>query len=142
MLQMFNQNISRVTVILSLITVVLLLISIVLINNTIRLSVYSKRFIINTMKLVGAKAGFIRRPFICRSVLNGVIAALIALVLLAGTTYYLQSEIGATFDMYRLSIILPVVAVVFVFSILITYLATFFSVSRYIRMKTDHLYFI
>ena len=142
MLQMFNQNVNRVTVVLGLITIVLLLISIVLINNTIRLSIYSKRFIINTMKLVGAKAGFIRRPFIRRSLFNGIIAALLAILMLAGTAYYLQSELGADFDIYRPAIILPVVAVVFLFSLLITYLATFFSVNRYIRMKTDQLYFI
>jgi cell division transport system permease protein len=106
MIQMLNENVSRVSIILSSIAIILLFISIVLINNTIRISVYSKRFIINTMKLVGARALFIRKPFLQRSLINSIVAALIALVLLGVAVWYVQSEIGDAMNLYQWHIIL------------------------------------
>ncbi|HPW89795.1 MAG TPA: permease-like cell division protein FtsX [Paludibacteraceae bacterium] len=142
MIQMLNENVSRVSIVLSSIAIILLFISIVLINNTIRISVYSKRFIINTMKLVGARALFIRRPFLRRSLINSIIAALVALVLLGGAVWYVQSEIGDAMNLYQWHIILPVSVVVITFSFCITMLSTLFGVNRYLRMKTDDLYYI
>ena len=142
MIQMLNENVSKVSIILSSIAIILLFISIVLINNTIRISVYSKRFIINTMKLVGARALFIRRPFLRRSFVNSIVAAFIALALLGGAVYYIQSEVGSSMSLYQWHIILPVCAVVFSFSFLIMMLSTFFGVNRYLHMKTDDLYYI
>lgn len=142
MIQMLNENVSKVSIILSSIAIILLFISIVLINNTIRISVYSKRFIINTMKLVGARALFIRRPFLRRSFINSIVSACIALVFLGGAVYYVQSEVGDAMSLYQWSIILPVCAVVFSFSFLIMMLSTFFGVNRYLHMKTDDLYYI
>ncbi len=142
MIQMLNENVSRVSIILSSIAIILLFISIVLINNTIRISVYSKRFIINTMKLVGARALFIRKPFLQRSLINSIVAALIALVLLGVAVWYVQSEIGDAMNLYQWHIILPVSAVVIAFSFCITMLSTFFGVNRYLHMKTDDLYYI
>ena len=85
-----NRNINSVSLILIIITCALLFISFALINNTVRLTVYSRRFIIHTMKLVGATGSFIRRPFINANVVSGIISALIASAILAGTLYYLQ----------------------------------------------------
>lgn len=142
MIQMLNENVSKASLILSSIAVILLFISIVLINNTIRLSVYSKRFIINTMKLVGARALFIRRPFLRRSFVSSIVAAFIALALLGGAVYYVQSEIGDAMSLYHWHIILPVCAVVISFSFLIMVVSTFLGVNRYLKMKTDDLYYI
>jgi cell division transport system permease protein len=84
MVSLVNENVRKVSLVLLGLAVVLLIVSIALINNTVRLSVYSNRFLINTMKLVGATHSFIRKPYIVKGMLNGLIAALIALVLLTG----------------------------------------------------------
>jgi cell division transport system permease protein len=137
-----NTNIQKTSFILFGVALILLFVSIVLLNNTIRISIYSKRFVINTMKLVGARAWFIRRPFILRSLLNGLIAALLALVLLAGALYYLQYEIGATFNLYRADVIVIVSGLVIAFALLITFFASLFAVNRYIRMQSDSYYLV
>lgn len=142
MITMLNQNVHKVSIILSAIAIVLLFISIVLINNTVRISVYSKRFLINTMKLVGAKPSFIRRPFLKRSITNSILSAIIALLMLGGAIFYVQNEIGDLMNLYQWQIVVPVCVVVLGFSFLIMVFATLFGVNRYLRMKTDDLYYI
>ena len=142
MISMLNNNINKLSLILSIIALVMLFISIVLINNTIRLSIYSKRFIINTMQLVGAKNSFIRRPFIKRSFINSFIATFLALLMLSGSIYFVQTQIGASINLYHLEIIIPTVIVIFITSIIINYIATMAAVNRYLRMRTEQLYFI
>ena len=142
MISMLNNNIYKLSLILSIIALVMLFISIVLINNTIRLSIYSKRFIINTMQLVGAKNSFIRRPFMRRSIVNSLIASILALALLVGSVYLLQTQIGVSIDFYHIEIIIPIVATIFIVSLLINYIATIAAVNRYLRMRTEQLYFI
>ncbi len=142
MIDLLNNNINKLSLILSLIALVLLFISIVLINNTIRLSIYSKRFIINTMQLVGAKNSFIRRPFVRRSIVNSLIATFLALLMLGGSIYLVQIQIGTAVNLYQLEVILPVVIITFVVSLIINYVATIAAVNRYLRMRTEQLYFI
>ncbi len=142
MIQLLNQNVNRVSIILGIIALVLLFISIVLINNTIRIAIYSKRFIINTMKLVGAHHGFIRRPFMRRACWNSIVAAVFALVMLGGTLYYVQTKVGDMFNLYQWQIVVPVVGVVFAFSFIIIMFSTLFAVNRYLRMKTDDLFYV
>lgn len=137
-----NNNIQKTSFILLGAAIILLFVSIVLLNNTIRISIYSKRFLINTMKLVGAKAWFIRRPFIWKSLLNGLTAAVLALAMLAGAVYYIQYEIGAAFNLYRPEILVIVGGLVIVFALFITFFASLFAVNRYIRMQTDSYYFV
>lgn len=141
-LQLLTRNINRLSVIFSLIGLVLLFISIVLINNTIRLSIYSKRFIINTMQLVGAKNSFIRRPFARRSLVNALISTVIASVLLVGLVYFVQSQIGQTFSLLQLEILVPSIVLIAVISLIINYLATVLAVNRYLRMRSSRLYFV
>ena len=142
MIELLNNNINKLSLILSLIALVMLFISIVLINNTIRLSIYSKRFIINTMQLVGAKNSFIRRPFVRRSIINSFIATFLALLMLGGAIYLVQIQIGTVVNLYHLEIIIPIVIVVFFISLIINYIATVAAVNRYLRMRTEQLYFI
>ncbi|MBQ8721638.1 MAG: permease-like cell division protein FtsX [Paludibacteraceae bacterium] len=142
MIELLNNNINKLSLILSLIALVMLFISIVLINNTIRLSIYSKRFIINTMQLVGAKNSFIRRPFVRRSIINSFIATFLALLMLGGSIYLVQTQIGVAINLYQLEIITPVVVVIFFVSLIINYIATVAAVNRYLRMRTEQLYFI
>lgn len=141
MISDFNNNIRKLSLLLLLISSILLLITVVLINNTIRISIYSKRFVINTMKLVGAKAWFIRRPFLWRFVKNGLIASFLACVGLFGVGYYLQS-IDMSLPLYDYRFYLPIVAVVFAVGFLVSFFAALFGINRYIRMKSDDLYFI
>jgi cell division transport system permease protein len=140
--QLLNKNVRRISLIFGGITLILLFISIALINNTIRITVYSDRFLINTMKLVGAKAWFIRKPFIKKNLTDGFWAALLAIIMLAGAVYYVQSEIGATLNLYQTHIWLPVVIIVFVMSFFIIFFAALFGVNRFLRLKTDDLYYI
>ncbi|MFI3296202.1 MAG: permease-like cell division protein FtsX [bacterium] len=142
MIQLLNQNINKISILFSAIILVLLFISIVLINNTIKLSIYSKRFIINTMQLVGAKNSFIRVPFVKRSMINSLIASIIALAMLGGVIYYMQTEIGETINLYSIEILAPIVVIVFALGFIINYLATVAAVNRYLRLKTDQLYYI
>ena len=94
LLHLVHENVRKISLIILGFSVLLLLIALVLINNTIRLSVYSKRFIIDTMQLVGATDGFIRKPFLLKSMLNGIYAAFIAAILLILVVYYAQKQIG------------------------------------------------
>ncbi|VBB45126.1 Cell division protein FtsX [uncultured Paludibacter sp.] len=139
---MVNDNIQKVTFILLGLAAILLLISFVLINNTVRLSIYSNRFLINTMKLVGADRWFIRRPYIGRSVINGIIAAAIALILLAGLIYYLQYNYGLQWSIISLQTGLITAGVVVAAGVLLTAVSSFFAVNRYLRMRTDDMYFV
>ena len=142
MIELLNNNINKLSLILSLIALVMLFISIVLINKTIRLSIYSKRFIINTMQLVGAKNSFIRRPFLNRSLINSFIATLLSLLLLGGSIYLVQIQIGTAVNLYHAEIVVPVVVIIFFISIIINCVATVAAVNRYLRMRTEQLYFI
>ena len=117
-----------------------MLIAIALINNTIRLAIYSKRFIIRTMQLVGATAGYIRRPFLFRSILQGVIGALMAMVVLTGVVYLIQNEMSGIIRLTDLSVLLILFTLIILLGIIINWLSTFAAVSKYLRIKTDKLY--
>ena len=141
MANLVNDNVRRISAVLLGVAIVLLFISIALINNTIRLATYSNRFIINTMKLVGATPWFIRKPYIRRSIRNGVIAALLAIGYLAAMFYYAQHRWG--FDLS----IPPhtwgaVCAVIMLTGMAITGASAYLSVGRYVKMSTNDLYFV
>lgn len=145
MVDLLNSNIKRLLILFSAIVIVLLFISMVLINNTIRLTIYSKRFLINTMRLVGAKNSFIRAPFLRRSMLNAAIGAIIGFVLLVGAIYLMQVQINGYSnleELYNPLLVLPVAGVMIVVSIVINFFATISAVNRYLRMSTDKLYFV
>ena len=142
MISMVNENIKKISIILLGIAAILMLISFALINNTVRLSIYSNRFLINTMKLVGATHWFIRKPYVRRSVLNGIIAAIIALGLLTGLVFYFQNEFGLQSQMITRDTELIVAAVVIVLGILLTAISSYFAVGRYLRMRSDDMYYI
>lgn len=145
LVDLLNNNIHRLLILFSAIVIVLLFISMVLINNTIRLTIYSKRFLINTMRLVGAKNSFIRAPFLHRSMLNAAIGALLGFILLVGAIYLMQVQINGYSnlqELYNPMLTLPVAGVMIVVSIVINFFATVSAVNRYLRMSTDRLYFV
>lgn len=141
-IRLVNDNLTKTGYFLLGIAAILIFISIVLLNNTIRLSIYSKRFVINAMRLVGARAWFIRRAFVWRYLWNGLIAAFIALILLGVAVYYVQIALGTNFNLYHLRIVLMVSGVVILFGLIISFFAALFAVNRYIRMKTNDMYFV
>lgn len=135
-----NENIRRVTAILLVIAVLLVVISLSLIHNTVRLSVYSQRFTIRTMKLVGAPWSFIRRPFLWRAVGTGVLAALLAdAVLLAAIRWAVvhDPEVANFVTWESLAIAGGCVLIV---GLLITVICTFFSVTHYLKARESSLY--
>lgn len=135
-----NRNISNVALVLFVIAVLLMLISFVLINNTVRLTVYSRRFLIHTMKLVGAKPGFIRRPFVVSNMLNGLIAAFVSMLFLGGVYLFLQNIDEALVVSFSALEIVAVFAGLIVLGVLICGLAAFLAADKYIRLSYDDLF--
>lgn len=139
-MKVLDKNLSEVSLMLSGIAVILLLIALVLISNTIQLQVYSKRFIINTMRLVGATPWVIKWPFVRRNLRMGVEAALVALILLSMTYYYCQVRLGVMLFPLTWQNMAFVVVLMLAIGLLITFLASVAATNRYIRMKTSKMY--
>lgn len=137
-----NDNIRNISIVLLCLALVLTFISFALINNTIRLAIYSKRFLIHTMKLVGASWGFIRKPFLMRNIWSGVIAAVIADGILMTAAYMLVSYEKDLIEIITPEIMLIVAASVLLFGVIITFLCAYFSINKYLRMKASSLYYI
>lgn len=135
-----NRNISKISIVLIAIAALLTFISFALINNTIRLAIYSKRFLINTMKLVGASWSFIRYPFIKKHVISGIIAAVVADLLLLGGAYTLVRYEPQLAEVMTWEVMGIVVASVMVFGILITFLCSYFSINGFLKMSSSELY--
>ena len=142
LIQLVNDNIRRISLMLLGLAVVLMLISFALISNTIRLGAYSKRFIIHTMKLVGATPAFIRKPFIISNIINGIIGAFIAMALLSGCVYYLLTEFDNLYTLIDISSLFWVFVIVLLLGVVLTAISAWFAVNRYIRMDRDNLYYV
>ena len=142
MMEMVHNNMQRIGLILLVLAAMLMAISFVLIGNTIRLLIYSKRFLIHTMKLVGATPGFIRRPFVYYNMVSGVIASLLAIGMLSGFLYYLQSELTGFIQILDMKTLLVVFVLVLILGILLSAVATIIAVNKYLRMNIDRLYYI
>jgi cell division transport system permease protein len=140
LVELVNQNIRRISLVLLAFTAVLLLISIALINNTIRLSVYSKRFIIRSMQLVGATQRFIRKPFLLKSLWHGLLSAFIAIVLLGVVLYFSRQALPELVDMQDIDMFLSLFGIVTLLGLFITGLSTLFAVRKFLRISQDRLY--
>jgi cell division transport system permease protein len=141
LVELINRNIQRISMVLLAFSLLLLVIAVALINNTIRLSVYSKRFIIRTMKLVGATQGFIGRPFIWKGIIQGFYSALTAIILLGLILYFSQKEIPEMVNLYDIRMYLILFGFVLLVGIFFSSLSTYFAVRKYIRMGEDQLYY-
>jgi len=140
LVDLVNENLRTIGLVVLVFSIILSLIAIALINNTIRLSLYSKRFLIKTMQLVGATKGFIRKPFILRGMVHGIYGSLVACVLLSGIIYFAQVQVPELFEIQDLKTFIYLFAGVFLAGILISWISTFFAVRKYLRMKLDELY--
>lgn len=140
LVEMVNQNINRISLILLGFSLVLLIISIALVNNTIRLSVYSKRFNIRSMQLVGATKGFIQKPFIINGIVNGFISSALAIGMLVIVLYFAVREVPELLQVENLMMYIILVSFILMLGILISWFSTYFAVRKFLRMKTDSLY--
>ena len=141
LLFLINENVRKISLFLLIMSTFLFLISLTIINNTIRLSIYSRRFLIRTMQLVGATRGFIRRPFIIQSAVQGLLSALIAMSLLLGLLYLIEKEFLLMFTFETTYLLLVLGGVIILIGILINIISTFFSVNRYLSISEDKLYY-
>ncbi len=135
-----NTNLSMVGTVLFIVAIILVVISFTLIRSIIQLNIYSKRFIINTMQLVGATNSFIRRPFMGSMLLCGVIAAILANIAITGMVYYVTQIFPVSVEIVSQPQLFMVYGLVLIFGVLITLLATISAVNRYLRMTTNKLY--
>ena len=135
-----NTNIHKISLAILAFSLLLFLISITLINNTIRLSVYSRRFIIRTMQLVGAHPGYIRRPFLIKGATQGFIAAMAAFLVIFVILYFLQEQIEGMYTFIDYKILLFLLGAMLAAGIIIAFLSTLMSVNKYLHISTGNLY--
>jgi cell division transport system permease protein len=141
LVNMVNKNISRIALVLLAFIGVLMLIALALINNTIRLAIYSRRFVIKTMQLVGATGGFIRKPFLMGGIKNGILAGLIANIILFGVVYMAVKRIPDLDQVIDAKLTIYMCALVFILGILVSGISTFFAVTRYLRLSSEELHY-
>ena len=140
LIEKLNNNIRKISFFLLIFSLILFFISFALINNTIRLSVYSKRFIIRTMSLVGAESQFIQKPFLINGVYQGLYSAIFAVFLLIGSIQLIQKETANILNINDLQIIGIVFIVLFCSGVIISVASTFFAVRRFIYSNEGELY--
>jgi cell division transport system permease protein len=140
LVEALNANLQKIGLVLGVLILLLLFISFVLIGNMVRLNVFSRRFTIHTMQLVGATRGFIRAPFIGQSALQGLFAALVAILLLVAGLFILRKEFVQLFEIFRLDTLLATMGIVVVSGVLICVVSTWIVVGRLVRFDRDQLY--
>ncbi|MBM3418845.1 MAG: FtsX-like permease family protein [Bacteroidetes bacterium] len=139
-IESLDRGFNQFTFVFMLITALLILIAVAMINNTIRLSIYSKRFTIKTMQLVGATGRFIRKPFIIQAIIQGLVSSLIGLSLTMTIFYALDNTIDTVDLTYSVSSFLLLALGVFTFGLILTIISTWFALNNYLRKKLDDLY--
>lgn len=133
-------NIKKISLIIIAFGSLLFFIMMALINNTIRLTMYAKRFLIKSMQLVGATRGFIRKPFVIRGILNGIYGAIIANLLLVLLLYFTQKHFTDLFGLQDVTFMLTLFTIVLITGVLISGISTWFAVNRYLRKSFDELF--
>jgi len=142
LVEALNANLQKIGLVLGVLILLLLFISFVLIGNMVRLNVFSRRFTIHTMQLVGATRGFIRAPFIGQSALQGLFAALVAIALLVAGLFFIRKEFAQLFEIFRLDTLLITMGIVIVSGVVICVVSTWIVVGRLVRFDRDQLYAI
>lgn len=141
LIRMVNDNVAKISFWLGMMSVVILVLAVYLLNNTMRLLIYSKRFTINTMQLVGATPAFIRRPFLLKSMMHGLIGAIIAIVVATVGLVVLNNKVPEIFNLHELGMIVRVFVLILIIGLLFTLISAWFSVNKYLRMRnSENLY--
>jgi len=141
LVQLINENVRKISLILLFFCAALFVISFALLNNTVRLMIYSKRFTINTMKLVGAKSNFIRKPFLISGALQGLYSSLIAITLLSVIFYLTNRQLGEIVSLMDYKIIALLYIIVVLCGVALTTVSTYFSINKYLKLKSTNLYY-
>lgn len=141
LVNLMNDNVKRISVWILVISALLSLVAFLLINSSIRLAVYSKRFIIKTMQMVGATKRFIRKPFIWKSIQLGMLGAFLALIGIAVVFYYVNKTFPEIGLLTNPILVAGLFIVVFLLGVLITWISTYFATQRFLNLKTDQLYY-
>ncbi len=141
LVELMNDNVKKISFWVLVISGLFTLIAVLLINSSIRLAVYSKRFIIKTMQMVGATKRFIRQPFVWKSVQLGIIGAIIALIGMAIVLYYLDISFPELELLRNTVMIIGLFVGIFALGIVITWISTFIATQRFLNLKTDQLYY-
>ncbi len=136
-----NESVQKISLVILFFCSLLMVVALALINNTIRLSIYSKRFIIKTMQLVGATQGFIRRPFVINGIKHGIYGAIIAILLLLGLLNFAQKQLPELRELQDERMLLYLFGSVIVMGIIISWISTSLAVRKYLRLKSDDLYY-
>lgn len=140
LVKLMNNNVKKISIWVLILSSIFTLIAVLLINSSIRLSVYSKRFTIKTMQMVGATKRFIRRPFVWKSVRLGILGAFLALIALAVVLYYVN-QMFPELELMRNPVLIGLLFIaVFALGIIITWISTHFATQRFLNLKTDQLY--
>lgn len=141
LVEIVNKNIRKISIVLLAFSGMLMLISLSLINNTIRLSIYARRFLIKTMQLVGATKPFVRAPFLAKSVIHTIYSVCITYVLLGGVIYLIDKELPELAILNDIDTLAILYSGVFIVGLCIVWISTWFAVNRYLRLKSNDLYF-
>lgn len=140
LLVLINENIRKISIFMLIISTFMFIIALTVINNTIRLAIYSRRFLIRTMQLVGATRSFIRKPFLMQSVLHGVIASMLAICLITALLYLVEKEFYMIFSFESTKMLFLLAGGIVLSGIVISIVSTYFSVNRYLNISEDKLY--
>jgi cell division transport system permease protein len=136
-----NENLKKIGFVIIIFSSLLMIIALALINNTIRLSIYSKRFIIKTMLLVGATQGFISKPFVIKGIKHGIYASVISIMMLLGVLYIAQSQLPELKELQDEKMLSTLFGLVTVIGIIISWVSTSLAVRRYLNLKSENLYY-
>ncbi|MBN2348235.1 MAG: hypothetical protein JXJ22_05330 [Bacteroidales bacterium] len=140
LIHLVNENIRKISLVILIFSGLLFLIAVALVNNTIRLSIYSKRFLIRTMQLVGANNGFIRKPFLYKSLILGSLGAFFAILILSGLIFTAQKNFSEIVSFKDYKLLTFLFLLIFIIGIVINWISTYTAVSKYLNIKTDQLY--
>ena len=136
-----NENVKKISLFLLVVSSLMAFIFIALINNTIRISIYSSRFIINTMQLVGATRAFIRKPFLQKGMYFGFVGAVVAFVLLTGLLFLYRDELNGVINIYDIKVMGPIFLLICALGLFISWLSTRMAVNKFLKMKFDELFY-
>ena len=141
LIDIVNSNMEKIGFVFALLICMLLFISFVLINNTVRLNIYSKRFSVHTMRLVGATKAFIRRPFLIKAALQGLVAGILAVIYMIGILYLMKNEFSQMFEIFDTMNVVYVLGGIILCGVLLCVVSTYFVVNKMIVMNKDKMYF-
>lgn len=142
LIHLVNENVKRISVVLLVFAIFLTIISFSLIRNTVRLMIYSKRFLIRTMQLVGASNNFIRKPFLIENLWSGIISAIVATMALAGLMAYVEQRLNGSLQLLDFGTMVVVFFLLLLFGLVIIISATWLAVTRYLKMSVSDLYYV